>query len=135
MCGICGIVTRGKLPDGDLVGALMARMAHRGPDGDGRFADRHVRLGMRRLAIIAPASGQQPIFNADRSVAVIANGEIYNYIELRGAMGDLAGARALAEEALQVIGAATERARAEGREPEAWVGVIQAGVLIRCGRR
>jgi asparagine synthase (glutamine-hydrolysing) len=83
MCGICGIVSRGRLPDHDVVGNLMGRLAHRGPDGEGRFTGEHVQLGMRRLAIIAPASGQQPIFNTDRSVAIVANGEIYNYIELR----------------------------------------------------
>jgi asparagine synthase (glutamine-hydrolysing) len=83
MCGICGIVTRDSLPNDDLVGTLMGRLAHRGPDGEGRFAGEHVQLGMRRLAIIAPANGQQPIFNTDRSVTIVANGEIYNYVELR----------------------------------------------------
>jgi asparagine synthase (glutamine-hydrolysing) len=83
MCGIGGIVSSAKMPDDDVVGALIGRMAHRGPDGEGQFSADHVRLGMRRLAIIAPATGQQPIFSTDGRSVIVANGEIYNYIELR----------------------------------------------------
>jgi len=61
---------------------------HRGPDDEGGYNDRSVSLGMRRLAIIDVASGQQPIFNEDESVCIVFNGEIYNYRELRQ---DLAG--------------------------------------------
>jgi asparagine synthase (glutamine-hydrolysing) len=84
MCGICGIWSGG---DPDARSGQLARMlstiVHRGPDGEGRFDRRQVSLGMRRLAIIDLAGGDQPIFNEDGSVAVVFNGEIYNFRELR----------------------------------------------------
>ena len=57
--------------------------SHRGPDGNGIHADQSVGLAHTRLAIIDLSSGQQPLYNNDRSLCLIANGEIYNYIELR----------------------------------------------------
>src|SRR5689334_5123208 len=59
------------------------RMSHRGPDSDGYLIDDGIALGMRRLAIIDLLTGEQPVFNEDRSIAVVLNGEIYNYRELR----------------------------------------------------
>jgi asparagine synthase (glutamine-hydrolysing) len=59
---------------------------HRGPDSRGGFLDRNVGLGVQRLAIIDLETGDQPIFNEDRSVVVVLNGEIYNYRELRGSL-------------------------------------------------
>ncbi len=56
---------------------------HRGPDGDGMLIDGPMAMGMRRLSIIDLAGGDQPIFNEDGTIAVVFNGEIYNYIELR----------------------------------------------------
>lgn len=68
-------------------GALLQRMndvlVHRGPDGAGQFAEGEVGLAMRRLSIIDLAGGAQPIWNEDRSVAVVCNGEIYNFKSLR----------------------------------------------------
>ena len=58
-------------------------IAHRGPDGESHYLDGPVLLGNRRLAIMDIADGDQPMYNRDRSVAVIFNGEIYNYPELR----------------------------------------------------
>jgi asparagine synthase (glutamine-hydrolysing) len=58
-------------------------MHHRGPDSEGYLVDDGVALGMRRLAIIDLLTGDQPTFNSDRSVAVVLNGEIYNYREVR----------------------------------------------------
>jgi asparagine synthase (glutamine-hydrolysing) len=84
MCGICGFA--GYRND-DLLRGMAGALAHRGPDEDGFFteADR-VSLGMRRLRIIDLATGSQPVFNEDRTVAVVFNGEIYNFRELRAGL-------------------------------------------------
>src|SRR5947209_13857986 len=63
---------------------MTATMVHRGPDGEGFHFDPHVGLGMRRLAIVDLAHGQQPLYNETRDIAVVFNGEIYNHRELRG---------------------------------------------------
>ena len=74
-----------------MVRAMTAAMAHRGPDGEGfLLGDARVpdlALGMRRLSIIDLPGGQQPIWNESRNIAVIFNGEIYNYQELRERLG------------------------------------------------
>lgn len=62
---------------------MSTAMVHRGPDGQGSFHDGPVSLSMRRLSIIDLHRGQQPLFNEDGSLALIANGEIYNHVELR----------------------------------------------------
>lgn len=85
MCGICGIWTS-DLPASDQARALNAMcdaQIHRGPDGSGSLERGRVMLGMRRLSIIDLERGDQPIYNEDRKVAVVFNGEIYNYRELR----------------------------------------------------
>ena len=61
-------------------------LRHRGPDSAGYWEGPDISLGMRRLAIIDVATGQQPVFNEDGTIAVVFNGEIYNYIELRDAL-------------------------------------------------
>ncbi len=88
MCGITGwanLDARTPPPDGakQLLHAMCERMTHRGPDAEGLLVSTGVALGMRRLAIIDLLTGEQPAFNEDHSVAVILNGEIYNYRELR----------------------------------------------------
>lgn len=84
MCGITGFVNKnGEGADRQLLEAMNLAIYHRGPDEDGFFVHHNVGLAMRRLSIIDLASGQQPIFNADRSKCIIFNGEIYNYQELR----------------------------------------------------
>jgi asparagine synthase (glutamine-hydrolysing) len=85
MCGIFGVIRRGQLEQGDpaLVRRLAEKTRHRGPDGEGFFEDAHVAFGMRRLAIIDLNGGRQPLYNEDKSVAIVTNGEIYNFIELR----------------------------------------------------
>jgi asparagine synthase (glutamine-hydrolysing) len=85
MCGIAGIV---KLDPRETVEeARLKRMAdvlrHRGPDGEGFFADGPVGLAHRRLAIVDVAGGQQPMTNEDGSVWIVFNGEIYNHAALR----------------------------------------------------
>ncbi len=62
---------------------MCALVEHRGPDARGVFLEDGVGLGIQRLAIIDLEAGDQPIFNEDRSVVVVLNGEIYNYVELR----------------------------------------------------
>ena len=88
MCGITGwanLDSHTPPHDGarDLLHSMCERIIHRGPDSEGLFVSNGVALGMRRLAIIDLVTGEQPAFNEDKSVAVILNGEIYNYRELR----------------------------------------------------
>src|SRR5688572_19370138 len=84
MCGIAGIVRwDGRPVIEDEIRAMCGAMVHRGPDDEGVWLDGPVALGMRRLSIIDLAGSDQPVFNEDRSVAIVFNGEIYNYRELR----------------------------------------------------
>lgn len=85
MCGISGIVARDKLsPDlKAAVSRMSAAQIHRGPDGAGEFDSAHVALASRRLSIIDPTGGWQPLYNEDESLVLVINGEIYNYLELR----------------------------------------------------
>lgn len=80
MCGICG--TYG-LTDKDLLSRMCGSLSHRGPDDEGHYYGSVVMLGMRRLKVIDLNTGNQPIFNEDRSIAVVYNGEIYNYQDNR----------------------------------------------------
>ena len=85
MCGIAGIVQ--TVPDGAVNNATIHQMCeaivHRGPDDEGIFVKAGVGLGMRRLSIIDLAGGHQPVFNEDKTVWIVFNGEIYNFQELR----------------------------------------------------
>ncbi|HET8674033.1 MAG TPA: asparagine synthase (glutamine-hydrolyzing) [Thermoleophilaceae bacterium] len=83
MCGIAGIHAPGGTADSELVRAMTARLVHRGPDGDGYHSDGEIALGMRRLAIIDPEHGHQPLLNESGDVVAVFNGEIYNHAELR----------------------------------------------------
>ncbi|HOB74533.1 MAG TPA: asparagine synthase (glutamine-hydrolyzing) [Phycisphaerae bacterium] len=84
MCGICGLSF--ESPDGALdrkvIEIMTAAMSHRGPDGQGFYVDTHTGLGHRRLSIIDVEGGAQPMYNEDRSLVIVFNGEIYNYREL-----------------------------------------------------
>ena len=84
MCGITGIFDlRGERAiDRAMLKRMTDRIAHRGPDGDGFLVEPGVGLGHRRLAIIDVAGGDQPIWNEDRTVGIVFNGEIYNYLGL-----------------------------------------------------
>lgn len=90
MCGIAGVVSRQGLSEADhrRVGAVNAALYHRGPNSAGLFRAPNVSLAMRRLSIIDLSGGEQPLYNEDRSLALVANGEIYNYVEL---MAELRG--------------------------------------------
>ncbi|MGH7757587.1 MAG: asparagine synthase (glutamine-hydrolyzing), partial [Vulcanimicrobiaceae bacterium] len=85
MCGIAGLVVApGQAPPSPELGRRMnAMITHRGPDDEGMYCDSRALLGMRRLSIIDVAGGHQPMHNADGSVQLVFNGEIYNYRELR----------------------------------------------------
>jgi asparagine synthase (glutamine-hydrolysing) len=84
MCGICGIVSYAGPPDLALLRRMMGRLGHRGPDGNGWYRDHYAALGHTRLAIIDTEGGAQPLSNEDGTVWVAFNGEIFNYVELRG---------------------------------------------------
>jgi asparagine synthase (glutamine-hydrolysing) len=80
MCGIAGI--QGAKND-ELLRVFSKEMEHRGPDGDGFYFGEKVSLINRRLAIIDIKGGDQPIYNEDKTIVVVYNGEMYNYRELR----------------------------------------------------
>ena len=82
MCGICGFVSSSGWPQSTLQ-AMNDVIFRRGPDGEGTLHTGPVGLAMRRLAIIDVAGGSQPVYNEDHSVAVVFNGEIYNFKALR----------------------------------------------------
>src|SRR6476646_4928515 len=84
MCGIAGIIRRqGETVTAEEVRRMTDTIIHRGPDDEGIYAQRNVGLGMRRLSIIDLSGGHQPIYNEDGTVAVVFNGEIYNFLQLR----------------------------------------------------
>ena len=90
MCGIVGVVHNSQKPIERQTLELMNRQIfHRGPDEDGFYLEENVGLAMRRLAIIDLAGGQQPIFNQNRTKAIVFNGEIYNFQELRQNLQEL----------------------------------------------
>ncbi|MDR3440232.1 asparagine synthase (glutamine-hydrolyzing) [Telmatospirillum sp.] len=83
MCGIAGVMMAdGTPPPSEVLDGLEQALAHRGPDGTGRYRQDDVGLVHARLAIIDLTSGDQPLFGP-RGCALVANGEIYNYVELR----------------------------------------------------
>jgi len=85
MCGICGIseFNGGKPVDYTTIESMCRAIKHRGPNDEGMFVDDHIGLGMTRLKIIDLETGHQPIFNEDKTICIVFNGEIYNYKELR----------------------------------------------------
>ena len=86
MCGIAGFW---GAPDAALLATMTARIAHRGPDGEGFFEHPLASLGHRRLAIIDPAGGHQPVGTDDGLVQLTYNGEVYNFRELRAELEPL----------------------------------------------
>ena len=83
MCGITGIVSKNKNKE-KLIHEMNEKIIHRGPDAEGIFVDKKVALGQRRLSIIdLTDNGNQPIYNEDKSILVMFNGEIYNYQVLK----------------------------------------------------
>lgn len=85
MCGICGIFEFNpqktvKLP---ALKIMTDSLRHRGPDDEGIYCQGNIGLGNRRLSIIDVEGGHQPIFNEDKNLAIVSNGEIYNFLKLR----------------------------------------------------
>ena len=85
MCGIVGF-TGGVVPERERqtsLRAMCAAIVHRGPNEEGRYVASDVALGMRRLSVMDPALGQQPMGNEDGTIQLVFNGEIYNHRQLR----------------------------------------------------
>ena len=84
MCGIAGILNFSeKRADPVLLVRMVERIRHRGPDDFGIYTDKRAGLAHTRLSIIDLGAGQQPMHNEDKSLSIIFNGEIFNYVELR----------------------------------------------------
>ena len=85
MCGIAGVFNTNLLPkpDARILKTMISRIQHRGPDGYGYYTDADISLAHARLSIIDIEGGKQPIHNEDKTIWVIFNGEIFNFIELR----------------------------------------------------
>ena len=90
MCGIFGFFSfrsEDRKNFEDRMQIMLRALKHRGPDDDGYYINDHVGLGNTRLAILGIEEGHQPMFSEDKSVVVVQNGEIYNYIELQNDVG------------------------------------------------
>jgi asparagine synthase (glutamine-hydrolysing) len=85
MCGISGFLHFDKEREAvyTKIEKMNAAIAHRGPDGEGFYLKKNIALGHRRLAIIDLTTGEQPMFSEDKTIVLVFNGEIYNYLELR----------------------------------------------------
>lgn len=85
MCGFVGFIDENDqtYDHRATIVAMANAIAHRGPDSEGYFSDGRAALGFRRLAIIDLAGANQPLYNENRSLVLVFNGEIYNYQELR----------------------------------------------------
>lgn len=82
MCGFSGFID--NIPNKkNVLESMMDEIIHRGPDESGEYIDDNAALGFRRLSIIGVSNGLQPLYNEDGSLALVFNGEIYNYQELR----------------------------------------------------
>ena len=85
MCGIAGIISANHEDriDPEVIRRMYNSAVHRGPDEEGIFVRAGAGLGIRPLSIIDVPGGHQPVFNEDRSIWIVFNGEIYNFLELR----------------------------------------------------
>jgi asparagine synthase (glutamine-hydrolysing) len=87
MCGIAGVMTKdGRPPSPEILEAMTSALAHRGPDGEGRYSAGGTGLSQTRLAIIDLKTGDQPL-HGENGTVLVANGEIYNYLELAREFG------------------------------------------------
>ena len=89
MCGINVIVSKQKNKK-EIIHNMNNKIIHRGPNAEGIYTDEYIALGQRRLSIIdLREESNQPIYNEDKSILIIFNGEIYNYKELRNELKDI----------------------------------------------
>ena len=89
MCGIAGIVRFDGSPvEEQRLRRMAAVLVHRGPDGEGIHIAGGVGFAHRRLAIIDPAGGQQPLVDRETGMAITYNGEVYNYVEIKPEIGE-----------------------------------------------
>src|SRR3990172_6743961 len=84
MCAILGLIDKKTFKDpGGILDSLLDTMIFRGPDGEGRYIEGNVIMGMRRLSVIDLEHGWQPLKSRNDEIVAFQNGEIYNYKELR----------------------------------------------------
>lgn len=85
MCGICGFFGEYQSVQGksEIIGSMMNKLHHRGPDDEGKYIDNSFAFGHKRLEVIDLAGGAQPFVSEDGRYVLVYNGEIYNYVELR----------------------------------------------------
>ena len=88
MCGIAGYISEDKKPTKKVLKAMTDRMSHRGPDAEGFYLDDKAALGHRRLSIIDLSTGDQPMYNTNKDIVIVFNGEIYNFLELKEELKD-----------------------------------------------
>ena len=88
MCGICGILNfdRKKEVDHQELNVMIKSISHRGPDDEGIFINGNFGFANCRLSIIDIKGGHQPIFNEDKSLGIVFNGEIYNFLNLKNSL-------------------------------------------------
>ena len=82
MCGICGFTGLTDNNDAILLN-MMNKIAHRGPDSEGKYIDNHISMGFRRLSFLDLQDGSQPLYNEDGRYVLTFNGEIYNFMDIR----------------------------------------------------
>ena len=104
MCGITGVYyfEKSRQVDKSILTSMTKVISHRGPDGSGIYTNENIGLGHRRLSIIDLSTGDQPMYNEDKSIVLVFNGEIYNYPELRSQLQTL-GHRFVTESDTEVI--------------------------------
>src|SRR6185369_13307829 len=85
MCGICGYFGSFDTPEAQytVLRQMTSALIHRGPDDEGFLFQPGIGFGFRRLSFLDLAGGSQPLYNEDRTLALVCNGEIYNYRELK----------------------------------------------------
>ncbi len=82
MCGFCGYINK-KEKNKEIINEMSKKIIHRGPDSEGLYTDDYINMAFRRLSIIDLNTGSQPIYNEDKTLVILFNGEIYNYQELK----------------------------------------------------